>query len=320
MTGSELLATFREAVAIVAAISASLAGVLDRSPIVDALRLLRRDSEPIEQLASGIESLATVAGVVVAAIWTWRVYIRNRVRYPRAEIQHQVEIIVLDSERLIVHVDVLVRNISEVLVSLVSGCVRVSRMLPVPPAWLAKPDERGLLNEGGEEFSWPELRTREFDWSEDPREIEPRESDSYQFDFLVAGPLETIQVYSHLRNVAKRKRKIGWNTTSIHNYRTPEEDGSASNSRRTETPGSGRKAGSTEAGGSTPATAAAKGIGKMAEKKTGSKTPPKQPKKGPAKTPPKTPKPLKSPPTPQGPKKPGGTGHGRRRTPTVKGT
>jgi len=171
--------------------------------------------------------VATVVGVVIAGLWTWRVYVRNRIQYPRAEVKHRVTVLPLSQTRSVVRIDVTVKNISEVLVSLVSGCVRLSRMLPAPSGWLEVENEQPLLLTGTEEFCWPKLCSRNFDWHNEPREVEPGESDTFQFDFLIDGVFEKLQIYSHLTNVVKRKKEIGWNTTSIHSCQIAKEDRNA---------------------------------------------------------------------------------------------
>jgi hypothetical protein len=172
---------------------------------------------PFSQVASGVQSTFAVLAIVVGGLWTYLLFVRNRLGKPCAETGHSVVVKDLGAEGKLVHVVVRVKNGSAVMMSLKSGEVRLSPMLPLLPETLRMLEEfRQPRRTGESEVDWPGRMTYEFDWSMAPREIEPHESDTYHFDFVVPPILETFQIYSYFANTTKRGRDIGWATTTIH--------------------------------------------------------------------------------------------------------
>ncbi|MCH7733085.1 MAG: hypothetical protein IIB44_11370 [Candidatus Marinimicrobia bacterium] len=51
-------------------------------------------------------------------------------------------------------------------------------------------------------------------------EIEPNEDDEILCDFLIDKDIQTIQVYSYLKNAEKPGRDIGWGITTIHDLKS----------------------------------------------------------------------------------------------------
>ncbi|MDX1479462.1 MAG: hypothetical protein R3301_17230 [Saprospiraceae bacterium] len=167
--------------------------------------------EQLEQLFGGLESLATIIALIIAGIWTYRVFIRNRQNKPRAIVEHQVYCWEQAPGSALVHVVVRVRNISDLLIQIARGKVEVSIMTP---------DVDGLQRtSSGTEYQWPFTYPHPFDWSAQPHEIEPHEMDEYHFDFRIDRPFETLQVYSHIQNTRKRTQQIGWNKITIHQFK-----------------------------------------------------------------------------------------------------
>jgi hypothetical protein len=123
----------------------------------------------------------------------------------------------LGREGLLVHVAVRVKNESAVMMRLVSGEVRISPVLPLSPDVVPQLDAfRRSESERGQEIDWPGRLAYEFDWSDNPREIEPHESDTYDFDFVVDGSTVTFEVYSYFSNPTKKRQDIGWGLTTLH--------------------------------------------------------------------------------------------------------
>lgn len=180
---------------------------------------LKANGELLSQLAGVLQSLAAVVALIVGGIWTFRLFVKNRLNKPCATSGHLVTTRHLQGNGLLVHIGVEVKNESAVMMRLTSGEVRLVPILPLSEeAVLALDAVRKPARCAGEdaEVTWPGTLQYTFDWSKDPREIEPHESDTFHFDFVAADALTTFQVYSYLRNEAKGKRDIGWSTTTFH--------------------------------------------------------------------------------------------------------
>lgn len=189
-----------------------------RDPFMDQiLKFLKAEASTLEQLAGATESVATIAALVVAGIWTFRLFVKNRLAKPRAETEHQVHVTDLGPLGYLIHVSLKVRNQSVVLMKIASGEMRFVPMLPLKRDLEESIKEhRDVVPPGETEIRWSDAQILEFDWRSEPREIEPQECDTFHFDFVAAKPLAVFQIYSHICNHAKRGQVIGWNTTSIH--------------------------------------------------------------------------------------------------------
>jgi hypothetical protein len=173
--------------------------------------------ESLSQGMSALESVATIVALVIGGVWTFRLFVRNRVDKPRATPSHAISIVDLGPEGLLLHVSVQVQNGSAVMLRLTSGEIRLAPILPLPDDATPLLDEfRASERTGATEINWPGCQRIVFDWSKRPREVEPGESDTYHFDFVVSSGLKEFEVYSYFQNVAKIGRSIGWSTTTLH--------------------------------------------------------------------------------------------------------
>jgi hypothetical protein len=181
--------------------------------------------EPMKGGFEALQAAATAGALLAAGIWTYLLFVRQRQRFPRAEMTHRVVSIELSSYQVLVHAVVLVKNIGSVLIRLREGFARIDRLRPVPSRIA------GMLAAGEDpvpvdcsEARWETLKRRDCVWAGDPREIEPGEADEFHFDFFVAADVRTVELYSYFENIRKRRfsnwfrrerRSIGWNHTSI---------------------------------------------------------------------------------------------------------
>jgi len=178
--------------------------------------------QTIQQLAQALQSAAAVAALFIGGLWTYRLFVKNRLGKPSAKISHQVTVKDLGDRAVLVRVGVLVESQGAVLVRIETGKVRLARVMPLDAEFSEQLQKHEYPLREGARLKWPVLEVRSFDWSRAPREIEPRESDTFFFDFIVDEPLKTFEVYSYFKNLSKPGREIGWNTTTIHDVPAPE--------------------------------------------------------------------------------------------------
>jgi hypothetical protein len=184
-----------------------------------ALHWLNLHAEALDHLAAMAQSLATVVGLIVAGIWTYLLFVKNRLGKPCATPAHSVTTQALDSGELLIHVGVTLKNDSVVLMKITSGEIRILPLSPLPHDVAQGLGEYRKRKRKGElELCWPEAArwAAEFDWAKEPREIEPHESDTFHVDFVVSEPIDSFEVYSFLHNESKSGRNIGWTATTIH--------------------------------------------------------------------------------------------------------
>jgi flagellar biogenesis protein FliO len=178
--------------------------------------------------AQALQASVAVLAMVIGAIWTYKIFVQHRQKYPRANVTLRVDSWCVGAERRLIHTSVCVANVGETLVELASGLVRLQQVLPMDAEIAGRiARDTDPVSEGECEVLWPQLRERQCQWGAIPREIEPGETDEYHFDFVIPAAVRVIEVYSYLQNVKKRKRNIGWNTTSVYTCTIDDHQGSA---------------------------------------------------------------------------------------------
>jgi hypothetical protein len=160
------------------------------------------------KIAGTTESVLTAVAILIAGIWTWLLFIRQRLRYPRANLEHRVRHWTTGSTTVL-HVAVRVSNVGSVLIKVQSAMTRLYQLDP-----LDEPIRRAVESKGdavapnASEAKWPILVERACKWTDDSYEIEPGESDEFLFDFFLSSDVRRVQVYSHLTNRSKARRHV----------------------------------------------------------------------------------------------------------------
>ena len=183
------------------------------------------DLDTIQTWAKILESWAKIFGLIVAAAWGWLIFIKKRQKYPRANISHQIEERRLTPEKTLIRLSVEIKNIGDVLVEISSGEAWVQRVRPLADRIRQTLDNGSdIIPTGATEVEWPLIDDREMVAS-DRHEIEPGETDYFDFEFTIDSNLQTILVYSYLRNeTKKRQRQIGWRLSTLHDLITTHHD------------------------------------------------------------------------------------------------
>lgn len=165
-----------------------------------------------------VADLAQGFGVLGAAglggLWTRHLYLRQRENYPRASIEHELDVTDVGHGKVALRLAVTIRNRGKVLIEIERGLSRVQQFLPCDPKVISVLQEKS-------EKTYPKLnwillgeKTRE-EWN---IEIEPGDEEEVHFDFLIDSSVQKVSLYSHFDNRAKpnRLRPIGWNKTTMH--------------------------------------------------------------------------------------------------------
>lgn len=179
-----------------------------------------------KDFAATLQSFGILIGLFWGGIWTYRLFIQNRQKYPRANLSHKINQTRIDDDKIILQVKVIITNIGNVLICLRSGFTRISQ---VRPSCEEVVDSIKKIEEKScHEIPWPMIDKKEISAKKDDCEIEPGESEEICFDFVIDGDVETVYVYSYFANVKKKSlfrkiikksRDIGWKLTSIYNLK-----------------------------------------------------------------------------------------------------
>jgi hypothetical protein len=190
-------------------------------------------------VAEAIAGIATAAGIVVGGIWAYWLYVRQRTRWPRAELELTLTHRTLVDELILLSTKVKVHNSGRGLMQPSSLRIDLCRVLPLSPAdRRSLVEKRNLLDGEGFEAAWPCIDSRERAWEKGAFDIEPGENDECVFDFFVEGSVETVFVYAYVDNRKKRKwlkaKKLGWSLTAIYDLTQSAGTASADNLVRRE--------------------------------------------------------------------------------------
>ena len=163
-----------------------------------------------------LQAFATTAALLIAGVWTYLLFVRQRQRFPRADLHLKITSKRLSPSHDLLHIQATMKNVGNVLISLASARARIGRVTPLSS------DLRTVLATGGDlvqanetDIRWPELGRRDCAWPDNPREIEPGESDAFHFDFVLQKGLEAVEVFCYFRNVVKVGREMGWSQTAL---------------------------------------------------------------------------------------------------------
>jgi hypothetical protein len=85
-----------------------------------------------QELTESIQSIFTVLAIIVGGYWTYNLYKVKREGLPRANIEHNVNVIYISPSRnrLILSIDVIVENTGSVLLKLMPWQIIVRKILP----------------------------------------------------------------------------------------------------------------------------------------------------------------------------------------------
>ena len=167
--------------------------------------------------ASTLESLAKVVALAVAGWWTWQTYIRKRVRFPSANVEHRISHWE-DAGLKFLHVTVRMTNTGNVLIPIAEGCTWIQQITPLPlDVAEAVAAQKDPVQTNSTEFGWTLMQERKLGAQD--FEIEPGEAEEFHFDFAIPKNVSRVLIYSHLENPTKRgwwgKQKIGWNLSTV---------------------------------------------------------------------------------------------------------
>ena len=175
----------------------------------------------LKEWAEIAQSVFTSAALIIGGIWTYLLFVKNRLNYPKAEISHEISYHQLDEKQCLIHLIVRVKNIGDTLIELGTTKSWIEQIIPVPEAIKEKMNGENLIDDNNTEIGWPcaygggEI---EKTWEEKEAEIEPGETEFYHFEFILDEPISLIKIYSYIKNKKKKRKngEIGWSKTTLY--------------------------------------------------------------------------------------------------------
>jgi len=172
----------------------------------------------IQDISGIILDIATVIALLVGGIWTYLLFVKQRLSYPRINITLKVDHIPVTESHNLVYVEIQHDNKGSILFSAEKAELRLRQVIPLDKTI----SEEILLGKdplSNEEtvVEWPLLYQRNWKFSKDnPFEIEPNEKDSIFADFFLTNEVSCVQLYFYITNVKKKGKSIGWTATKTY--------------------------------------------------------------------------------------------------------
>jgi hypothetical protein len=180
----------------------------------------------LKDVATVLQAVVTTIAILLGGLWTYFLFVKKRQRFPCANISHQILYKRISEGKALLNVKTVIANSGDVLLCLESGLVRIQQILPIP-------EDIGSLIEQGQdpvvknrtEVDWPLIGDRSFTWEAGKCEIEPRENDYFVSDHVIDANVQLVAIYSYFQNTKKRKKAIGWGTTTVYEIKPSPENG-----------------------------------------------------------------------------------------------
>ncbi len=195
-------------------------------------------SETLKVRVEVLKSVTEGIAIIIAGIWTYEVYIKNRYDYPYPKIQQQVKYYNLGNGFYYLSVFITVTNEGKTKLDLSSGVIFVRKVLPLSPKikkliseaslgdiWVGKnaqaDDNDKLFIDQSQRVGWTTLGERR--WKENLRgkmhELEPGQTREIQFDFLFNDKVDVVEVISYF----EFKKTGHWEYVTLHSLKKQDE-------------------------------------------------------------------------------------------------
>jgi len=168
-----------------------------------------------------IQALTTSIAIVIGGVWTYLIFVRQRLNFPKVVIELITENHILPDGNRLVHAEVAINNVGNILLRSNYAELRIRQVLPVHDVIKTTIDDgKNPVMEDGTKIEWPMLCGREWKWEKGDFEIEPGESDSLHTDYIIPDNVEVVEFYCYISNFKKKRSKLGWTLTQIHKFHT----------------------------------------------------------------------------------------------------
>jgi hypothetical protein len=189
------------------------------SQAIALFHFLREKKDVIQ----AVQSVVTTLAIIIGGFWAYLAFGRKREKFPRAKLAHKFGVMPVDANRRILRVELEVENIGDTLLDITSVLNRVQQVFPLAPTKDGEFDPRP--SQDVPEIPWPMIADRKLEFITGHREIEPKEPDWFHFDYVLGPEVETVVIYSFVKNARKKRRlfsakapkEVGWmKTETVH--------------------------------------------------------------------------------------------------------
>jgi len=195
--------------------------------------------DPDLDLAARVEilkSFTEMVAVVIAGIWTYELYIKNRYDHPYPKIRHEIKHYFMEKGFIYISVFVTVTNEGKTKLDLGSGKMILRQVPQLSPAnqevlentiknkqedYIRLGKVEKLFIDEGQRIGWVTLGTRE--WKQlrgGLKELEPGQTREIQFDFLLLeNDVQSVEAISYFEYA-----KSSWELVTLYSLSKSEDN------------------------------------------------------------------------------------------------
>lgn len=189
----------------------------------------------LKDAGESLKPIVEIVAIIIAGLWSYRLFIKNRVDYPSAEIKHTISHYCVKDSNFYLSVIVTIKNAGTVLMELDSAKIYIQQVRPLlgdleksiqnsNPKELREGKVSGLFQKDGAQIAWRELGYREITWARGDIMIEPGESEEFAYDFIFNENVQTVKVITYYRNIRLKKPNLGWLLTTIYDIKGDQDE------------------------------------------------------------------------------------------------
>jgi hypothetical protein len=178
------------------------------------------------KIAQIIQAILTSAGIIIAALSGYIVFVRQREAFPRVKISHRLRYDHLENSQALISLDVTVTNVGKMRVTLPEYQITVAQMLP-PEDELQQFIVDKVLDGskiGLDISQWKILASANKGNKSGgpPIELEPGEVVPIALNFLVRDSATLVQVMSEFPNKMRKSKTLRWEHRTIYDVKAKE--------------------------------------------------------------------------------------------------
>ena len=146
------------------------------------------------------QAAATVIAIGVGGLFAWRNAQIFRARAPHVTISHEVSHRFVGTEYVHIAVTAILHNRSRVNIEFRDGLFIIQQIAPSLDEDVEELYASVFLDHEHEDLQWPTLEQARRAWDEDELIVEPRESETETFEFIVSTDVESIVITTYFYN------------------------------------------------------------------------------------------------------------------------
>ncbi len=204
----------------------------------------------IKKFGDSLKPLVEIIAIITAGIWTYVLFVKNRIDYPLVRISHEISFWNIDEQHICLSVFVTINNSGKVLLIIENLKIYIQKILPTDKILLDLINNSALddLKEGRvkklflenePQIAWSEIGYRENKFKKGLLNIEPGESEEFQYEFILNNSVKKVRIISFISNPKFRRNNTGWRKTTIFDisegkmlFSEDQNDDSATKSRQ----------------------------------------------------------------------------------------